>query len=134
MTTTTCAKASRLCSATRDTRREPPGMEREALTVLDSLDGAPCILLLDLDMPVMSGLEVLEVLSNRRCLGHLPVIVCSGIAVPPTLPIGVRRYLRKPMALDVLLTGLHEACMGEAPLQSLVMRSVEAPTTRTYGT
>jgi CheY-like chemotaxis protein len=79
---------------------------REALMALDSLNGARCVLILDLIMPKMSGFEVLDVLSNMRRLPDVPVIVCSGVAPPKTLPDGVHQFITKPISFDALLTSL----------------------------
>jgi CheY-like chemotaxis protein len=79
---------------------------REALMALDSLNGARCVLILDLLMPKMSGFEVLDVLSNMRRLPDVPVIVCSGVEPPKTLPDGVHQFITKPISFDALLMSL----------------------------
>ncbi len=75
---------------------------REALDVL--ANGArPCLVLLDLMMPVMDGWQVLEEMQQHASLATIPVIVLSASreAGPPAP--NVRRYLKKPVGLDVLL-------------------------------
>jgi CheY-like chemotaxis protein len=75
---------------------------REALDVL--ANGAkPCLVLLDLMMPVMDGWEVLEAMQQHAAMANIPVIVLSASrdAGPPAP--NVRRYLKKPVGLDVLL-------------------------------
>jgi CheY-like chemotaxis protein len=64
----------------------------------------PALILMDLFMPVMGGLEVCEELSHDPELRHIPVAILSGdrdaFDAPP--PPGVR-MLSKPVRLDVLL-------------------------------
>jgi CheY-like chemotaxis protein len=57
---------------------------REALTVLQSY--VPDLILLDLGMPEMSGVEVLQRIHNDTEWCHIPVIVMSGsIWLPRTM-------------------------------------------------
>jgi CheY-like chemotaxis protein len=51
----------------------------EAMTLLGSWTGAPVqLVLLDLDSPSLSGLEVLKQLRKARQTRHVPVVVMSG--------------------------------------------------------
>jgi CheY-like chemotaxis protein len=50
---------------------------RQALRKLDSMDAAPRFLLVDLRMPGMGGIELLDRLAERKYSGH--VIICSGV-------------------------------------------------------
>lgn len=86
---------------------------REALVALDALHGAPCILFLDLTMPVMSGAEVLTVLWRDRRLADIPVIVCSAVATMPNLPVGIRQFVAKPLSIDTLLDAIQNLCDDE---------------------
>ena len=43
----------------------------------DASNPEPCIILLDLNMPKMGGLEFLEVIKNEEALRHIPVIVLT---------------------------------------------------------
>ena len=76
---------------------------REALDVLAS-GARPCVVLLDLMMPVMDGWQVLEEMQRHAALATIPVIVLSASrdAGPPAP--NVCRYLKKPIGLDVLLS------------------------------
>ena len=75
---------------------------REALELLER-GARPCLVLLDLMMPVMDGWEVLEEMQHHAWMSTIPVIVLSASrdAGPPAP--NVRRYLKKPVGLDVLL-------------------------------
>lgn len=79
------------------------GDGREAL---DRLDGIldRCVVLLDLAMPRMNGLEVLAELSRRGQTGRTPVLVMSANAHPREIDFPqVVALLRKPFELDELL-------------------------------
>ncbi len=80
---------------------------REALMLLDSMRPEPCLVLLDMMMPVMNGEEVLAALAESGRLAALPVVICSGHA---DRAHGVRRLLRKPVSADVLLRLVEEFC------------------------
>jgi CheY-like chemotaxis protein len=43
----------------------------------DKQNAMPCIILLDLNMPVMSGIEFLEVVKNDEHLKRIPVVVLT---------------------------------------------------------
>jgi CheY-like chemotaxis protein len=58
----------------------------------------PAIMILDLEMPVMSGWEVLESLERSGALHAMHVVVLSAAAAPPE---GVA-FLRKPCCVDDL--------------------------------
>src|SRR5262245_9824419 len=75
----------------------------EALVQLDGLDGR-CVVLLDLAMPRMNGLELLNELSRSGRSDRFPVVVMSANAHPRELEFPqVVALLRKPFELDELL-------------------------------
>lgn len=76
----------------------------EALNALDSLEGKPCVVLLDMMMPVMDGHAFLQVLRDEARLPDLPVVVISAVQQGPMT--GVRRVLRKPVDVEVLLAAV----------------------------
>ncbi len=71
----------------------------------------PGCLLLDLNMPVMNGLEVIEQLRARNCL--LPVLVISGTGTIPVavqvMKMGVVDFLEKPVNPQVLIPKIRAA-------------------------
>ena len=64
--------------------------------------GNPCLVLLDLWMPVMNGWQMLAALQADAQLQRLPVVVISAAGdLPP--PDGATAFLRKPIRLETLL-------------------------------
>ncbi|MDB4971147.1 MAG: response regulator [Myxococcales bacterium] len=80
---------------------------REAITILRSTP-RPCVVLLDLMMPVMTGWQVVEWVRADRTLSDLPVVVVSAVAA--TAPAAATCVLQKPVALDPLLEAIARHC------------------------
>ncbi len=72
---------------------------------LEALRGAggqrPCIILLDLNMPVMSGIEFLQVVKADAALRRIPVVVLTTSSEQQdkvdSFNLGVAGYMRKPV-------------------------------------
>lgn len=79
---------------------------REALAAVSR--HRPCVMLLDLMMPVMNGWQVLDALRSDQALSGIPVVVVSAAA--DGLPSGVARTLRKPLRLEALLDAVKAHC------------------------
>jgi len=66
----------------------------------------PELLLLDINMPEVSGLDVLEFLRRRKEWKALPIIMLSSDAAETTvdkaLELGANSYLMKPVTIDEL--------------------------------
>lgn len=74
----------------------------EALKYLRNSDNEkPCIILLDLNMPIMNGIEFLRVVKNEDLLKHIPVVVVTTSDEQPdkvsSFDLGVAGYLSKPV-------------------------------------
>lgn len=81
---------------------------REALEILHSEVSEPCLVLLDMMMPVMDGHGFLSALHETHRAAPLPVIVVS--AVSETAVKGTSGFVRKPVAPDVLISVVREYC------------------------
>jgi DNA-binding response OmpR family regulator len=77
---------------------------REALAVLDK-ESSPCLVLLDLMMPVMSGFSFLEELHRRPDRERVSVLLVSANAQVQQVARGngVVGYVTKPFDLDDVL-------------------------------
>ena len=82
------------------------GNGEEALKILER--GQPCVVLLDLMMPVMDGWDFMEQVKRTRRLEDLPVVVVS--AYSERKAEGVRRVLKKPLDVNQLLSAVADYC------------------------
>jgi two-component system nitrogen regulation response regulator NtrX len=83
----------------------------EALRVLDEEDVD--LIILDIRLPQMSGIEVLEALRKRPGLERLPAIVISGHAslgeAVHSVKVGANDFLEKPLDRDRVLVSVENA-------------------------
>lgn len=65
------------------------------------------LILLDIEMPVLSGMEVLEIIRNKKEMQHIPVIFLTAAAeieiVMEAGRLGVEDYVKKPFMPQELL-------------------------------
>jgi two-component system response regulator len=87
-------------------------------------EGLPAVLLLDIKMPRMDGLEVLQQIRGHDKLKTLPVVILSSSREESDLArswdLGVNAYVVKPVDVDqffqaVKLLGTFWAVINEAP-------------------
>jgi signal transduction histidine kinase/CheY-like chemotaxis protein len=83
---------------------------REALAKLTVIK--PDLILMDLSMPIMTGVEVVEVLRQQPEFATLPIVAMSASMLklnqPPSQVQGFNRFLPKPVELPKLLQILSE--------------------------
>ncbi|MFK2821128.1 response regulator [Flavobacteriaceae sp. LMIT009] len=76
----------------------------EALEMLQNKNSLPNIILLDLNMPKINGLEFLKILKSDRQLHFIPTIVLTTSLnkrdVLECYKIGIAGYLLKPLKYD----------------------------------
>lgn len=84
----------------------------EALEKLAHIE-RPCVVLLDLMMPVMDGWETMRQLKQDVMLASIPVVVVS--AAERTRPPEAARFIKKPYSLDSLLDTVNEFCSSHQP-------------------
>jgi CheY-like chemotaxis protein len=79
---------------------------------LDRLDGGrrPCVILLDLMMPVMDGWQFRREQIQRAHLANIPVIVVSAAGRERIEKIDANAYLCKPVDLEELLATIGTYC------------------------
>ena len=84
------------------------------LEALRKLEGSvhPCVILLDLMMPVMNGWEFMTRRREMDSVSHIPVVVISADAKvgEKAASIGAEAYLEKPIDLDRLLDTVDRYC------------------------
>jgi len=84
---------------------------REALDTLASSPDRPCVILLDLMMPVMDGRTFREEQLQSPELSAIPVIVISAhVDQTVTSDLNAAAYLRKPVRLAEVLSSVKAYC------------------------
>ncbi len=87
----------------------------------------PAMILLDLDMPGLSGFEVLVTLKNDPDLMHIPVIVLSGLGSAQdkvaAFDLGAVDYITKPFNLTELRVRVRSALRMHHLVQMLAQRA-----------
>ncbi|WP_066093902.1 response regulator [Xanthomonas massiliensis] len=90
----------------------------------DRVEGVPAVLLLDIKMPRMDGLEVLKQIRAEDSLKRMPVVILSSSREESDLArswdLGVNAYVVKPVDIDqffnaVKTLGTFWAVINEAP-------------------
>jgi CheY-like chemotaxis protein len=69
----------------------------------------PDVMLLDLMMPRVSGVEVIDALRKDESLREIPVVVCSANRGYGADDLGVHGVLRKPISVEELLEAVARA-------------------------
>ncbi len=95
---------------------------RDGFAALELLDAgaSPCVLVLDLRMPRMSGWELAERLHADGRFSSLPLIVVAAYyrIAEEAERLGARAWLQKPIDLGRLLVIVEEACRGSSSAQA----------------
>lgn len=81
---------------------------QEALDIVHS--SKPELILLDIQMPVMNGWEVLQTIKNDPELKDTAVIVVSAYTSPEdieqSIKLGAAVFIKKPIIMDLLLSSV----------------------------
>jgi CheY-like chemotaxis protein len=74
----------------------------------------PDLVLLDLNLPRKSGLEVLAEIQNSESLRNVPAVVFTSSALASdrrkSLSLGAREYITKPSSFDAFVEAVKSAC------------------------
>ena len=87
----------------------------EALDLLERGE-LPCIMILDLIMPLVTGNQVYERMQNDPRLSKVPILVSTSD--PSRAPQGAY-VMKKPIDLDRLLGAVRDHCRGYARLHAM---------------
>ncbi len=85
---------------------------QEAIDHLRAASEKPCVILLDMMMPVMDGWQFRSVQREDPDLGNIPVVVLTANANIEEAAdrLAVAACLKKPVQLDVLLSTVDRFC------------------------
>jgi len=92
---------------------------RDARSVARQLLGGdrPDVMLLDINMPEVSGIDLLEFLRQRKDLKDLPVVMLSSettdVQVDEAMDLGADGFIFKPVTIDELEEALNKALAGQ---------------------
>lgn len=81
---------------------------KEGMEILGKIP-TPCMILLDLMMPIMNGWEFVDVISKDIMLSTIPIVVVSAFGDKKGTP-KTDGYIQKPIDLDALLNTVSKHC------------------------
>ena len=87
------------------------GNGQEALCMLTSI--RPAVILLDVEMPVMTGAQFREAQRRDNVLVRIPTIVMTGSKEEPQLDPGIAEVLHKPFRSKQLIAAIGRYCTPE---------------------
>jgi CheY-like chemotaxis protein len=86
-----------------------------ALSHLRASAEPPCLILLDLMMPVMDGWALRKATLAEPALATIPVVVMTAAAAPQfSAPPEVARVLHKPLHMDLVVDAVQAHCPGHS--------------------
>lgn len=74
-----------------------------------SMMPTPCLILLDLMMPIMNGWEFVDEINKNLMFSSIPIVVVSAFAEKSGSP-KIHGYIQKPIDLDALLNSVSKHC------------------------
>lgn len=86
---------------------------QEAITFLQSNIHPPCVILLDLMMPVMNGWQFRSIQQQDPNLASIPIVVLSAVdnIQKEAAKIGANALIAKPVNIDNLLETVESYCV-----------------------
>jgi CheY-like chemotaxis protein len=70
----------------------------------------PSLVILDLRMPVMDGIQLRSVMLQDRRLAKIPAIAVTAFDQPATAQLSLAKVFRKPVDLTALLSLVRQHC------------------------
>lgn len=94
-----------------DTRYQVNSISQPELAIAKAEGLRPQVIILDLMMPGIDGLEILTQLRLNPLTNHIPIVVCTILPQEElVLSLGASGFLRKPVSRENLLTTLNRLC------------------------
>jgi CheY-like chemotaxis protein len=87
---------------------------RNALDLLKKMPILPCVIVLDLAMPIMDGRVFLKFRAKDPILRDIPVVVVSGNPSTGKPLEGIEAYLPKPVKVDRLIEVIDQHCYANS--------------------
>ena len=81
-----------------------------ALDVLKKTPRRPCLVVLDMAMPIMDGCGFLKRRAHDPALREIPVVVVSANSQPRAALQGIDGYFQKPVNVDRLIQVIDRHC------------------------
>ena len=79
---------------------------RDGLEAVEQAASMPDIILMDIQMPNMNGIEAMEKIQTMESISHIPIVALTALAMPGDrercLAAGALDYLSKPVSLKAL--------------------------------
>ena len=83
---------------------------RSGLEALQAIDGGPCVALIDLMLPDLSGWDIVERLRRDPRTASIPVVTTSAAIIEDPPPDTI--FVRKPFSIADLLAAVNAAWKG----------------------
>jgi CheY-like chemotaxis protein len=85
----------------------------QALGYLKRMDRPPCLILLDLMMPIMDGEAFRQAQMNDPALSSIPVVVVSAYRDVQSRAerLQVENFIKKPVRIQELVTAVEQLCI-----------------------
>lgn len=92
----------------------PASNGRVALDLIET-EGRPCLILLDLMMPVMDGWAFLTALDQNDALADVPIVIVSAYTDKVASLERAQQILKKPVDIHALMNVVRQHCGPGVP-------------------
>jgi CheY-like chemotaxis protein len=90
-------------------RAAPASNGQVALDLIDTM-GSPCLILLDLMVPVMDGWAFLSALDQNERLADVPIVIVSAYTDKVASLERAQQILKKPVDIHALMAVVRQHC------------------------
>jgi CheY-like chemotaxis protein len=82
-----------------------------------AISGEPNLILLDLDLPDITGFDAARAIKANPSTAHIPMIACSALSggewKEKALGVGITDYLQKPVSFAIIKAKIEEFILSE---------------------